>query len=172
MYSTPITNRTHKGRSCLSPSRTAGFTLIELLVVIVVIGILAALLVPAVGGAIRRSRVASVRMEISKLETSIAKFKIDHSIDPPSSIFLFESAADWVPGTTTMSLPTGYPGTLTDLINRNVGLVRQIWPNYDFADHDIDGDGTVRLASAGGRFQLDKGECLVFFLGGMPQLSG
>ena len=123
-------------------SRRKGFTLIELLIVIAVITILAALLVPTVGGAIKRARIAGVVTEINQLESAIAKFKADHGIEPPSSITLSETGNGWT--------------------SNSAALIRQIWPQYDFGNHDINGDGDTTDT-----FILSQGECLVFFLGGL-----
>lgn len=140
-------------RSPKTSGPRAGFTLIELLVVIALIGILAGLLVPAVvGRGMRRVRLASVRMEISQLESAIARFRANYNMDPPSSITLYETAAGW-------NLPAAVNHRAT---------IRQLWPQFDFTyasyasnQRDFNGDGFYTSVT------LFRGECLVFFLGGI-----
>lgn len=60
-----------------------GFTLIELLVVIIVIGILVALLLPAISGVLRRTRNGAIAMEISGISNAIEAFKADYGAYPP-----------------------------------------------------------------------------------------
>ena len=132
-------------RSPNRSNRRTGFTLIELLMVIAIIGILIALLVPAVGGALKRARVTSVRAEISQLETAIGKFRAVYNMDPPSSITLYETVAGWSGDANSRA------------------LIRQLWAQFNFAAaRDINGDGDMTDT-----ITLSQGECLVFFLGGM-----
>ena len=142
-------------RSPNTSDRRTGFTLIELLMVIAIIGILIALLVPAVGGALKRARVTSVRAEISQLETAIGKFRSVYNMDPPSSIMLFENPANnngW-----TSASPSA-------AAIQSRALIRQLWPQFNFAAlRDINGNGNTTDAP----IALSQGECLVFFLGGM-----
>ncbi|WP_417375135.1 prepilin-type N-terminal cleavage/methylation domain-containing protein [Gimesia maris] len=120
------------------------FTLIELMIAIVIILILIGLLVPAIGAVRLRAQQAKVRSEISNLEASIALFKSEFGMDPPSGIILYESgSATWD--------------------QRSKGLIRQLWPQFDFtANKDINGDGDVTDT-----ILLNAGECLTFFLGGV-----
>eukprot|EP00657_Telonema_sp_P-1_P012765 TRINITY_DN9544_c0_g1_i1.p2 TRINITY_DN9544_c0_g1~~TRINITY_DN9544_c0_g1_i1.p2 ORF type:complete len:118 (-),score=22.89 TRINITY_DN9544_c0_g1_i1:149-502(-) len=71
------------------------FTLVELMIVIVIILILIGLLVPAIGAVRLRAQQAQVRAEISNLEASIAAFKGEFGMDPPSGIVLYEDNAGW-----------------------------------------------------------------------------
>ena len=52
-----------------------GFTLVEVMVVVVIIGMLAAILVPVLGGIIRRTNEAAVKVEINSMGNAIADFK-------------------------------------------------------------------------------------------------
>lgn len=115
-----------------------GFSLIELLVVIVIIGILMALILPALSGARNRARIGQVSTEISQLDNAIAKFKSIYNVEPPSSLYVPPLGDPWEP------------------VDRS--KVRAIWPQFDFATNG--GLGT-------GNFHISGAECLVFFLGGI-----
>ena len=58
------------------------FTLIEMLVVVAIVGILAAILVPAVGRAKLKGKIAVTRVQIKELENAIKMYKSDYSRFP------------------------------------------------------------------------------------------
>ena len=62
--------------------RSRGFTLIEIMVVIVIIGLLAAFIVPTVIGKVDEARVAKAKGDIRALETALSMFYLDNSKYP------------------------------------------------------------------------------------------
>lgn len=129
----------HKSLTAVSSSRS-GFSLIELLVVITIIGILVALIVPALQGARYRTQVAAVSTEINQLDQAIAAFKSKFGVEPPSSLMVPTSATGW---------------TAADRQK-----VLRIWDQFDFSTCGGFGYQAAPI-------YLNGAECLVFFLGGL-----
>jgi general secretion pathway protein G len=73
--SSPRSRRNHNGR---------GFTLIELLVVLVIIGVLAALVVPNVLERADEARVTAARTDVNNLMQALKLYKLDNQRYPSS----------------------------------------------------------------------------------------
>jgi general secretion pathway protein G len=58
------------------------FTLIELLLVIVIIGVLAAVVVPKFAGRTEQARVAAAKSQIANFETALDAFEVDNGYYP------------------------------------------------------------------------------------------
>jgi prepilin-type N-terminal cleavage/methylation domain-containing protein len=144
-------------------SHRSGFTLIELMIVMAIIGILAALILPAVMRGTNTARIFEVNNEQNKFKASITQFKVDFGIAPPSSITIHEKAV----GTNAVT----DPGWNTDPRSRR--LIKQLWPQFDFtyANQPIPGQIKFNGDSTTGPVHLDGAECLVFFLGGVASSS-
>ncbi len=70
-----------------APGRSGGFTLIELLIVIVVIGLLAGMLLPALSQAIVSAKVARAKVELGQIGTCLHFYHNDYGVFPPAVTF-------------------------------------------------------------------------------------
>jgi general secretion pathway protein G len=64
------------------PRQARGFTLIEIMVVVIIIGLLAAVIVPQVVSKVDEARVAKAKEDIQSLETGLTEYRLDNSTYP------------------------------------------------------------------------------------------
>ncbi|MCA9011850.1 MAG: prepilin-type N-terminal cleavage/methylation domain-containing protein [Planctomycetaceae bacterium] len=133
-----------------------GFSLIELLIVIVIIGILMALILPALRGVTGRAAVVEQSAEFSKIDTSISQFASDMGVEPWSELVLTEDTA-----------VTAWDATPALSLSRT--RIRRMWPQFSFSGQiDFNGDGLFTGDSGpDATVTLSGSECLLFFLGGI-----
>ena len=65
-----------------NPAHQRGFTLIEIMVVVIIIGLLAAVIVPSVINKVDEARVSKAKADIQSLETALTMFRLDNSKYP------------------------------------------------------------------------------------------
>ena len=135
-------------KTTINTSARHGFSLIELMIVIAIIGILMAIVLPAIGGARRAARIAQVSTEITQLDQAITSFKARFGVEPPSSLTI--PAAVVLP-----ALPVW--------TTEDRQKVLRIWDQFDFATCGGFNGGIYPATEV----HLNGAECLVFFLGGL-----
>jgi general secretion pathway protein G len=79
MESTPVSRRGEVSRALRS---ARGFTLIEIMVVVVIIGLLAAVIVPNVVNKVDEARVTRAKADIASMESALTMFRLDNSKYP------------------------------------------------------------------------------------------
>ena len=72
----------------MKKSNDEGFTLIELLIVIVILGILATVVVFAVGGITNRGQESSCKADLATIEVAVEAYYAQNGIYPPSEVAL------------------------------------------------------------------------------------
>lgn len=72
-----------KSKTARRTSR-GGFTLIEVLLVVVIIGILAGILVPKIGGKLSKAQSSATPAMISRIESAIGEYEMEHFTLPDS----------------------------------------------------------------------------------------
>jgi general secretion pathway protein G len=72
----------------LAPRAQRGFTLIEIMVVVIIIGLLAAVVVPQFLNRVDDARVAKAKQDITAIETALTLFKLDNFVYPTSEMGL------------------------------------------------------------------------------------
>jgi general secretion pathway protein G len=93
--------------------RQRGFTLIEIMVVVVIIGLLAAVIVPNFMGNVDKARVAKAKQDIQSIQTALTMFKLDNFVYPTTDMGLKALAQkpdsplikNWRPGGYLQTLP-------------------------------------------------------------------
>ena len=61
-----------------------GFTLIEIMVVVIIIGLLAAFIVPQIVGQVDTAKISKAKGDIQSLETALTMYRLDNSKYPTS----------------------------------------------------------------------------------------
>jgi general secretion pathway protein G len=69
--------------TAISAARS-GFTLIEIMLVVVIIGILAAIILPNLGGKTKQASISATKASIANISLAIDSYEVDNGAYPPS----------------------------------------------------------------------------------------
>src|SRR5438034_8118127 len=73
---------------------TSGFTLVELLLVLVILGILAAIVIPKFSGRTEQAKEQAATTQISTFRTALDAFEVDNGYYPKSLVDLISAPRD------------------------------------------------------------------------------
>jgi prepilin-type N-terminal cleavage/methylation domain-containing protein len=112
------------------PDRTRAFTLVELLVVIAIIGLLVALLLPAVQSAREAARRSSCQNNMKQIGLALAQFELAKKVYPPSGT---DEILNWDDGKNELNhswasliMPYVEESTLQDKINFKISALETV----------------------------------------------
>jgi general secretion pathway protein G len=122
-----------------------GFTLVEILIVVVILGILAAIVIPQFTEASTEAKVSSLASDLQSVRSQIALYKIQHNDQLPGWDGTTVVADDFVNDLTTQTNQAGVAGT-------DFGPYLQKFPTNPFCT------GTPQAVSVGAQQSIDTAE--------------
>lgn len=125
--------------------RGRGFTLVEILIVVVILGILAAIVVPQFTSAANESRVGNIATQVSTLETQLELFAARNNGTYPTIVELNTDNWDILIEDNYLKSAPRNPFTNTSTVTA--------WADFDAAD---DSDTAVVYDGAGGGWYYDE----------------
>jgi general secretion pathway protein G len=119
-----------------------GFTLVEILIVVIILGILAAIVIPQFTNASTEARENSVRSQLQTLRSQIELYKLQHNDDLPDLV------TNWNQLTTV----TEADGTAPEAGDQSFGPYMQSAPVNSLNNNSavVNGDGSAAAGAACG----------------------
>jgi len=125
------------GGSFMTRTHRSGFTLVEILIVVIILGILAAIVIPQFTEASSQAKLNSMTSDLQTVRSQIQLYKVQHNDNVPT-------AATFVAQMTTCTKVDGTAGTL----NVDFGPYMQTIPNNPFTNTNTVGGTATAGASA------------------------
>jgi len=97
-----------------------GFTLVEILIVVVILGILAAIVIPQFTNASETARASSLSAQLQTIRSQLELYQVQHIGNYPAANVDNGSGAAWSALTTETEI-SGVAGDNPDVLNNNLG---------------------------------------------------
>jgi general secretion pathway protein G len=125
----------HEVSRARGAARAGGFTLIEIMVVVVIIGLLAAVIVPTVINKVDEARVAKAKQDIQSLETALTMFRLDNSKYPTTE----QGLASLVTQPTDPSIKHWRPGGYLQRVSKDPwgNDYQYVYPGTHGGEYDL-----------------------------------
>lgn len=126
-------------------NRNRGFTLIEILIVVVILGILAAIVIPQFSSASQEAGISSVRSQLQTLRSQVELFRVQNNAYPEAGAISSDDEAN-LPGGFQELVDGGYLQRLPEVppgwqINMSdAGVVTAEWVGTGDAPNDLTDD--------------------------------
>jgi general secretion pathway protein G len=129
-----------------------GFTLVEILIVVVILGILAAIVIPQFTEASTEAKLSSLCSDLQTIRSQIELYKVQHNDNMPGTV-------SGVSFTAALTGGSHLDGTVDANTPPDYGPYLQQMPKNPFNDLDtIDVDGTLGGGSHGWYFNTNTGD--------------
>jgi len=117
-----------------------GFTLVEILIVVVILGILAAIVIPQFTSASETAKASSLSAQLQTIRSQLELYQVQHNGNYPTANVAIGAGAAW----TALTSETEIDGTLGDASGNEFGPYLQQPPTNSFEN-----SSTVGAAAAG-----------------------
>ncbi|MBI2931039.1 MAG: prepilin-type N-terminal cleavage/methylation domain-containing protein [Planctomycetes bacterium] len=147
----------NRARTCGAIRRRSGFTLVELLVVIVVIGLLAALLLPALGRAMCTGRMGATESLVDNLHQAAKMYELDNNAYPPDGGGAFPSSKLALPLKSLGGKKVAYFEFQPDMLDSSNNIKSRVhdWDTIRYRNNAVNYPGNQLDASAHNKSSID-----------------